>query len=329
MNRFVVVGAGSIARRHIRNLKIKFPQSEIVCVSASGRMLSPAETGADVIAADVLSAINKGADAAIVASPAPWHISNALDFLRADIPVLIEKPIAHTFESMAPSMPELLDFSDKIEVGYNLRYTAAARKMKEILEQGNCGRLLFALVDVGQYLPEWRRNEDYRKNVSARSVLGGGVLLELSHELDYIRWFLGPISSVFCDAGSSGTLDIDVEDRVDAVLRTIDGCVVNLHMDFLQRVPSRVCKIVAEKGTLMWDIYRNSVHWLNASGGMDVLYEDANYDRNTAYLNELDQLCKIARNECKPFISVSDGIEVVALVEKLRISSNTGTVVKL
>jgi predicted dehydrogenase len=160
-------------------------------------------------------------------------------------------------------------------------------------------------------------------------VLGGGVLLELSHELDYIRWFLGPIASVFCDAGSSGTLEIDVEDRVDAVLRTIDGCVVNLHMDFLQRVPSRVCKLVTENGTLMWNIYENSVHWLKASGGMDVLYEDTNYDRNTAYLNELDQLCKVARNECKPFISVSDGIETVALVEKLRISSNSGTVVKL
>jgi len=184
------------------------------------------------------------------------------------------------------------------------------------------------LVDVGQYLPDWRRNEDYRKNVSAKYNLGGGVLLELSHELDYIKWFLGPVSSVYCDAGGSGTLEIDVEDRIDAVLRTVDGCVVNLHMDFLQRVPSRVCKIVGENGTLIWNVYENSVQWRSAAERTELIYADTSYDRNAAYLEEIDQLCKVVRNECKPFISVSEGIETVELIDKMRVSSNCGIVVK-
>ena len=85
------------------------------------------------------------------------------------------------------------------------------------------------------YLPDWRSKRNYSKTSSAMKKLGGGVLLDLSHELDYIRWFFGEMKSVFANIQNSGTLDIDVEDSVDMIFESDKGFSVSVHLDFNSR----------------------------------------------------------------------------------------------
>src|SRR5690606_29956228 len=106
-----------------------------------------------------------------------------------------EKPLSDSLESFARAGEVLLENSAKIEVAYNLRFMPSAIRLKELLTEQIVGRIHSVSIEVGQYLPDWRPATDYRKNVSACKKLGGGVLLELSHELDYLTWLFGEFDS--------------------------------------------------------------------------------------------------------------------------------------
>jgi predicted dehydrogenase len=319
---YLVIGSGSIARRHIKNLKTIFPNAKVACISASGRALTPQECGADTVLTSLDEALASGKpDFAIVASPSPWHLSQMRQLVAAGVPSLVEKPLADDFSLASAEMDALRPHADQLEVAYNLRYLPSAQEMKRLLEAGVLGRIHSVLIDVGQYLPDWRPQSDYRLNVSARRDLGGGVLLELSHELDYLTWLFGRFEQVYCVTGQSGCLEIDVEDRVDAMLSRDDGLVITLHMDFLQRVVTRTCKVIGENGTLIWNIATNSVSLLAPENQSKVLFSDEAYDRNAMYLSEIERFSLVAKGELKPLVSLEDALYVLRLVAAMKASA--------
>lgn len=319
---YIVIGSGSIARRHIRNLKTIFPHAEVACISASGRTLTTEECGADTVFVSLNEALASCKPAfAIVASPSPWHLSQVRQLAEACVPTLIEKPLADDFSVAVAEVEALRTHADRLEVAYNLRYLSSAQEMKRLIEAGIVGRIHSVSIDVGQYLPDWRPQSDYRLNVSARRELGGGVLLELSHELDYLTWLFGRFKQVYCVTGQSGFLEIDVEDRVDALLSRDDGLVVAVHMDFLQRVANRSCKVVGESGTLLWNVAINSISLFAPGNEETVLFADHEYDRNAMYISEVERFSRVAVGELQPLVSLEDGLYVLRLVEAMKASA--------
>ena len=140
-------------------------------------------------------------------------------------------------------------------------------------------------MECGSYLPEWRERQDYRQSVSANSDLGGGVLLELSHDLDYIRWFFGEMKSVYAKIQNSGTLDIDVEDSVDIIFESERGFSASVHLDFNTRNTRRKCIAKCSEGNLSWDAFGNKVIWQPVDGLEEVeMYQN---DRNYVYKEQL------------------------------------------
>ena len=97
------------------------------------------------------------------------------------------------------------------------RYMPLFNNIKNIIDQRIIGNILAVNVYAGQYLPNWRSNSDYRDGVSANKSLGGGVLLELSHEIDYVIWLFGVPKSVICSAPKISNLEIDVEDIANII----------------------------------------------------------------------------------------------------------------
>lgn len=319
---YLVIGSGSIARRHIANLKLVFPNAEVGCIAASGRALVPEECGADRVFVSLDEALATWKPVfAIVASPSPWHLAQVRQLVAAGVPSIIEKPLANDFSLAVEEVDALRPYADRLEVGYNLRYLPSAQEMKRLLDTGVLGRIHSVLIDVGQYLPDWRPQSDYRLNVSARRELGGGVLLELSHELDYLTWLFGRFEQVYCVTGESGNLDIDVEDRVDAILSREDGLAAVVHMDFLQRAVNRTCKVIGENGTLRWNIATNSVSLLEPGKQEAVLFADEAYDRNAMYISELERFALVASGTLPPLVSLEDGLYVLRLVDAMKASA--------
>ena len=323
----LVIGSGSIARRHLSNLRQLLPEADVACVSASGRPLADGETVATTQLLSMTEAIAWGPNLAVVASPAPMHLEHACQLLEAGIPVLIEKPLSDSLDRVRKVSQLMTNNRDKIEIAYNLRYLSSARRMKTLIDEACVGRILSLRIEVGQYLPDWRPQADYRRQVSANRSLGGGVLLELSHELDYLTWLFGQFDKVFCIATNSGQLEIDVEDRADILLSRED-LTAQVHLDFLQRRASRSCKVIGETGTLYWDLIANQI-LLENSDGEKVLFSDTSVDRNDMYIELLRGFIDFAAGRSTPRITLDDGLAVLNMIEAMRESSATGRQIQL
>lgn len=328
ISKCLVVGSGSIARRHIANLRQLLPQAEVGCVSASGRALAVGETPATTCLASFEEALAWGAELAVVASPAPLHLDHATALLETGIAVLIEKPLSDSLARHQAAAERLLPWRDRIEVAYNLRFLSSCRRMQGLLAEQVVGRVHSIHIDLGQYLPDWRPQSDYRRNVSANRVLGGGVLLELSHEFDYLTYLFGRFDRVFCVIRQSGELEIDVEDQADILMTRADGVLAQLHMDFLQRKATRHCKVVGQQGNLHWDLITNSITRETAAG-QQMLFAEPEADLNEMYLELLRGFIEMAERRTAPRIPYEDGLAVLAMVDAMRLSSETGLPVDL
>ena len=120
--------------------------------------------------------------------------------------------------------------------------------------------------------------------------LGGGPLLELSHELDYLYWMFGLPEDVTARGGRFSDLEIDVDDVVELTLGYgIRKRIVNVHLDFLQRVPDRRCRFIGSEGTLVWNAILNQIDLFRVSTGQWEIFKCSGSDRNQMYLDELTQ----------------------------------------
>lgn len=329
MKLVVVVGGGSIGKRHIANLRTVLPKTRVGFVSSSGRNISAHKIGADFVFESTGEAVASQPDFAIIASPAALHIHHALPFAKARIPLFIEKPLSHNLESFIAARAELEKLGNKICVGYNLRLLGSAIAMKSALDEMLVGTPISVLSEVGQYLPSWRPETDYRQSVTAQRALGGGVLLELSHEFDYLAWFFGPYEKAFCSTSNSGILNIDVEDNATGILIADGRPTISFHLDLLQRTPTRKCKVIGSKGTLLWDILQNKLNFTDHSGNTLTLFDDPKADRNKTYIDEIKIFVSAIVHDTEPAVSLKDGEYILQLEAALRQASISGEVTKI
>ena len=327
---YLVVGTGSISERHISNLRLLFPKSKIGNISASGKSLKRRNKNVDFFYTSVKEASLKTTKFAIIASPASLHLDNAKYFLKKNIPTLIEKPITSDFKKLNVFLKKFKGKQNIIDVGYNFRFNKALRFFKKtILEKKKIGKILSINVNVGQHLSLWRKNTNYKHTVSARDSLGGGVLRELSHELDYITWIFGKFDKVFCKTFNQSILKVDVEESIDAIFFSKSGLNLNLHMDFLNSKKTRYCRVIGEKGTLILDLIEHSISFTKLGGKAKILYKEKNIDLNDMYIKLLKNFKEVSLKNSKPEVSLDDSIYVTNLIEIMKTSSKKNTLCQI
>lgn len=322
--RVLVIGTGSIARRHLANLQSDPSVGATAMVRSRKPGSDASRASSDPVLASIDEAVAWKPDRVVVASPAPFHLEHAQLFAKSGIPLLIEKPLSDEWEQCLAHQSWLLKFERQISIGYNLRYLPSAVFLKSFIDQGRLTGISSISIEVGQYLPDWRPGSDYRLQVSAQKSLGGGAILELSHELDLLIWLFGYPAGVFCRARHSGQLEIDVEDTVDALFALGTGVTASLHMDFLQRAVTRKIKVVAAMGNLVWNIVEDRVELITGKGS-EQLFTPPHRDRNHSYRQEMNDF--ISKGRCAA--SVEDALSVLKLVSAMKHSSQTSRFVTL
>ena len=322
INNIGIIGLGSIGRRHLRLVKELRPELNIIAVrSGKGKKVGE-EKLLDAVVHSLEEAIDYGIEAAIIATPAVFHVQQAINLMEKGIHVLIEKPLSHSLDNVNELLRVKKESKAVGLIGYCLRYNTGALKFNDMLNNKILGQVLHVQIDCGSYLPDWRKGQDYRKSVSAKSDLGGGVLLELSHELDYIRWFFGEMKSVYAIIQNSGTLDIDVEDSVDMIFESQHGFPISVHLDFNTRNTRRKCIASCSNGDLTWDAISDTVLWRSAEGIEEMeLYEN---DRNYVYKEQLKHFFNCIENDEQPLVSLDDGYAVLKIIESAKKSYKTG-----
>jgi len=318
--RLLICGLGSIGRRHARVIHQAWPDIELSVMRSGLGLDSPELALMSHQFSDLDAAIAWKPDASVIASPAPFHQQQALALARQGIPILIEKPVGIGSESMQ-AWDELLQLSRDVPVlvGYVLRQDPCAAHIKEKIERRELGKVLEADFYCGSWLPEWRPNTDYRESVSSRRSLGGGVLLELSHELDLAGWFFGEFELAFASLQQSGLLDIDVEDQVLLVGRSDVCSLVTIRLNFCTQPSRRRVVIRCERGEINWDVL---------TGDIEVRIRDqpaqgfqAHLVADDRYRLQAEHFMECIRGDAVSHCSLSDGLEVLKIINQARIRS--------
>lgn len=317
MKNIAVIGLGNIATRHRRNLKMLFPEAKLIVMSASGRIPKELVSDSDHIAESIDEIIQLQVQFAIIASPAPFHAQHAIPLIKAGIPVLIEKPVSVTQTDAQALIYAESQYKTPVAVGYCLRYLPSAQQVRQMIQEGVIGNLYNAFIEIGQYLPDWRPTKDYRETVSAKIELGGGVLLELSHELDYAQWILGSLTPKYVVLRASEELGLEVEDNADLLMTTAKGAVVNIHLDFLQRKAHRKCRFIGSEGCIEWDLIRNEVVLIKAKEQQEI-YSAPEWDKNQMYLEMVTDFIKKINGQPNQSISLQEAETTVGLIVEMK-----------
>jgi predicted dehydrogenase len=264
--RVLVVGCGSIGRRHAANAA-RLAEVAIYDISAQAAQDCAAASGARAFAR-LEEALAWGPAAVVVATPHRSHLAVARQAIAAGAHVLIEKPLSDTLEGVADFLAAVDAAGRRAYVVCNMRFHPGPAALKRHI--GTVGKPLFARAHVGNYLPAMRPDRDYRTLYAARRAEGGGVVLDAIHEIDTLGWLLGEVESVSCQSARLGALDIDVEDYALLALTHRGGARSSATLDYLRRRKSRGCEIVGAEGVLTWlsdgkDPERCSV-WLHRNG---------------------------------------------------------------
>lgn len=317
MKNIAVIGLGNIATRHRRNLKLLFPEAKLIAMSASGRVPKEPVGDSDHIAESINEIVQSEVQFAIIASPAPFHAQHAIPLIQAGIPVLIEKPVSVTQADAQALIDAEAKYQTPVAVGYCLRYLPSAQKVRQMLQEGVIGTLYNAFIEIGQYLPDWRPAKDYRETVSAKAELGGGVLLELSHELDYAQWILGSLIPRHVILRASEELGLEVEDNADLLMTTMKGAVVNIHLDFLQRKAHRKCRFIGSEGCIEWDLIQNEVVLITARD-KQVIYSAPEWDKNKMYLEMVTDFIRKINGQPNQSITLQEAERTVGLIVEMK-----------
>jgi predicted dehydrogenase len=333
LKRLLVVGLGSIGRRHARLARSILPNLQIVALRHRDTG-NASEPGIDHCVATLADALAFRPQAAVIANPATHHLDAAMSLARAGIHLLIEKPISDAPRGVSELIEECRGRGLALMTGYNLRFSPSLRRFHEFLKERRVGRILSVRAEVGQFLPSWRPGSDYRQTVSAQTKLGGGVLLELSHEIDYLRWLFGEVEWVGAVECRVSGLEIDVEDTAHVVLGFADATrqapiIAALSMDFVRHDATRWCTAIGEAGTLRWDGIAGTVEvYERDAGGWKSLFVQQHHG-DDSYLAEWHHFMRCVVDGSAPLVSGCDGLAVLRIIEAARAASRSGAIVRL
>ncbi len=327
---FLVVGCGSIGKRHIRNLKA-LGAGEIIAHDLNMERCREVEQEYKFKTYDNLDeALAQQPNAAFICTPTSLHIPPALLVARNGCHLFIEKPLSHSLGGVDELLELVAQKNLVTLVGCNMRFHPSIALMKKLLEEGEIGKVLSARVQAGQYLPDWHPREDYRQGYSANKALGGGILLDGIHEIDYITWFLGAVSRIFCFAGKLSSLEIDTEDTAEILLWLKTGAIAEVHLDYIQRPYGRSCQLLGEEGTILWDFQDKRVKlYSTRTREWQMFNEKPDYDINQMYIGEIKHFIRCLEGKDRPMQDVEAGKKALEIVLAAKESTKTGKVVNL
>ena len=211
--------------------------------------------------------------------------------------VLIEKPL---FDQLATFPRHGFSLA---AVAYNLRCHPLLTKLKSLLDDS--AQLVTANIHAGSYLPEWRPSTDYRQSYSAKNAQGGGVLRDLSHELDYALWLFGPWRRLTATGGHLSPLEIDSDDAYTILMETNHCPMVSIHINYLDRIPRREILVNTAQHTIRVDLINNTLTIDGVQKVVTVARDDTYLAEHQAMLTEnAEGLC-----------TLENAIEVLATIE--------------
>lgn len=299
----LIIGYGSIGRRHYDVLNQLDLIKRIDIVTAQNLSeITTYKTLSDVENLD-------NYDYFVIASETYKHFEQ-IKYLEKNTKnkiILCEKPLFTTFQEIEVK-------NNSVYVGYVLRFHPLLQKIRFLLQGED---LLVAQIRCASYLPSWRPETDYRKSYSASKGQGGGVLLDLSHELDYAQWLFGIIEPIFSFQSKISDLEIDSDDIVIANGKTSNHVSITIFLDYISKIPMREITIHTNTKTIQADLIKNRLKVGDKDGAVETI-EIENFDRNDLFR----QMHLSALGKKENLCTLEEGLSVMKTITAIQEQNN-------
>jgi len=290
----LVIGAGSIGIRHIKNLIFLGFKNIFVFRRTSSSNL--------IVNQDEIKVISKWKDvkknnfyAVIICSPTSLHLKQTIDSLDLGSHVFIEKPLSHTIRGTQKLRNKIIESKKFVFVAYMLRFHPLLKKLKKIIKDKDYGNLISFTSKWGEYLPNWHPWEDYSKSYAARKELGGGVTLTLSHDIDILNWLIeSPIKRTSHIKNFASNLKLNVEGGADIIYQFENGVTGHTHLNYYSKAHERYIELIFDNANIRFDYLEATLTIKN--GTSCKVKKLTNFDRNKLFIDEMKYFLKTTRN---------------------------------
>ena len=273
-------------------------------------------------------------DLTIICTPPNVHIQIAKKITSFSKNILIEKPVSNNY--LEAKNFYLKNKKKNIFVMNNFRFHPAIKVIKKNLNK--LGKIFFVRSHFGNYLPNMR-SANYQNMYMSKKRLGGGVLLDSIHELDYLLFLFGPIKSVLSNIIKASNLKIDTEDLVEAIIKHKNGICTNLHLDYLRFYKLRGCEIVGENGMLNWQSEGKNPEkcsvWIKFNNNKNkISLLKKTIDVNKTYQDYFKLFLNFIKNKKKlkinnNFLKIDNAIRQIKIIDDIFLSSKKNKEIKI
>jgi predicted dehydrogenase len=321
----LIIGSGSVGKRHARNLAALGCTISCVDPREDRRAELAAETPVIGAFATVEEALKAGGlYGVVVASPTAFHPSNTIAALEAGLPVLLEKPVAKTFDEAWQMHEAQQRTGVPVLLGYTWRWWPPLRRVRALLEEKTVGALRHVQFHMSAHLADWHPWEPYQEFFMASAAQGGGALLDESHWIDLMLWLFEQPWKIMGRVEKISDLKIDTDDNVD-VLAIYQGpgelnFRVSLHLDLYGRPHEKFIRFVGEHGTILWSADPNRI-MVGFEAGQNWQEKTFSYERNDMFVEVAKEYLDVVAGKAEPSCTLLEGINVMHLIEMIRQSS--------
>ena len=307
-----IVGYGSIGKKHYKIIKSINKNIKVYFIRVKNKIKI---TDKKIHQIKIKEISKVKFDCVLICTPANTHLELANIFIKKDIPTFIEKPLTNKYSQIKKFNNLIKYINDKkiiINIGYVLKHGNSYKKFKEIINNNNFGNILDVNSNCNSNLIDWRGSIS-KSTVSTDKKLGGGVINELSHEIDYINDLFGKITSVYANINKNRLFKINSEESADIIMINNKKIPINLHLDFNSLISQRFCNVRFEKGNIKWDVKKNKITISkNKSKIKSILLKSNNYK------NQIKYFFKLIKNNEFQNKQLNEAIEVIKIINLIK-----------
>ena len=305
-----IIGYGSIANKHISIIEKLYPKIKIYIVTKR-KFRSKHK-----ICRNFDDLKNIELEAIFITSPTDEHFNAIKFFYKKDLNLFVEKPIFEKRKNVNFLFNNISkNDSPILQVGYVFRHDDLFLKFKSLCNKNILGQILKSEIYCGSDLNSWRPNTKLKHSISLNKNKGGGVLLELSHEIDYCLWLFGDLKVKFSKLYRSGIFDSKVEDTADIYLLSRNKVNINMHLNFWQKTPERYCKIHGTKGFILLDIINRKIIIKSDSINKSISFQSK---LNEAYENQIKNFFYSINKRKKSVSNLRESLKVLDIIEEAK-----------
>ena len=319
MKKILVVGYGSIGKRHVENLLSISNLEIIVCTKRND--VKKLKKHAKVYRT-LKQCLKEKPDMGIISNETSLHVTTAIKLANEGLDLFLEKPLSNSLQDVEKLRTIIKKKKLITQMGCNLRFHPCIKKIKNMIEQQKIGKIISAQVQTCSYLPDYHPWENYRKGYAARKDLGGGIILTQIHEIDYMYWLFQEVENVISMSGKFSDLDINVEDYSACLLKFRNKIIGELHMDYFQRPNFKSCQIRGTKGEIYWDSDDNCVNIYNMNKKRwKTEMEVKNYQTNFSFVEQLKHFLQCVKQRKKTINDLEQGIVTLKIALAIKKAS--------